>query len=267
MLLRRPLLVSKLKNARFDKAMSASTSYSAAASRAGVNVEASTTNNALENHPLRRQRAQDDSRGAQHRQKRSPSPAHIPSTEKVGEDVYVLTLLTDQAHHKRMTGLRDTYFPKHLNKLGAHLTLFHALPGSRLDDHILPTIRDVASKTGKFPIHAVKPFRLKHGVAISVAKNNGSTQAQEMHRALQRPWLEAGFLSDQDQGGCRVHYTVMNKVDDDAKVAKALGELQGDFRGDWGVAEGLGLWRYERGYWKWQQRFDFGNEHHDGVQE
>lgn len=193
-------------------------------------------------------------------QKRCPSPAHIPVTEKEGESVYVLTLLTDQAHHKRMTALREKYFPRRINKLGAHLTLFHALPGSRLNDHILPTIQDVVSKSTSFKVHAVKPFRLKRGMAISVAKNHGSIQAQEIHHALQQPWLDAGFLSEQDQGGCRVHYTVMNKVDDETEIGKALDELQEDFRGDWGVAEGLGLWRYDKGYWRWERRFDFKRE-------
>lgn len=156
-----------------------------------------------------------------------------------------------------MTATRERYFPKRLNKLGAHLTLFHALPGSSMDEHILPIIQDVVSKTSAFKVHAVKPFRLKHGVAISVAKKHGSMQAHDIHGALQRPWLDAGFLSEQDRGECRIHYTVMNKVEDDLEVGRALNELQQDFDGDWGVAEGLGLWRYDKGYWRWEKRFSF----------
>lgn len=235
-------------------------SYSAAASQGGKNNEPSSTHTSSDSDRTHRQPRVNNGQtngAAERPQKRYPSPAHVPVTEKEGESVYVLTLLTDVAHHKRMTALRERFFPKHLNKLGAHLTLFHALPGSRLDDHILPTIQDVVAHTASFKVHAVKPFRLKRGMAISVAKNHGSVQAQELHDALQKPWLDAGFLSEQDRGACRIHYTVMNKVEDDAKVAKALSELENEFRGDWGVAEGLGLWRYHKGYWNWEKRFDF----------
>lgn len=258
MLLARRLSPSPTFVKHFARRTSALMSYSAAASQGGSNNEPasySITSNS-KNQP-RSQLFDGNGDSDTTRQKRSPSPAHLPVTQREGESTYVLTLLTDQAHHKRMTALRDKYFPEHINKLGAHLTLFHALPGSRLDDRILPTIHDVVSNTYSFKVHAVRPFRLKRGMAISVAKNHGSAQAQEVHNALQRPWLDAAFLSEQDQGGCRVHYTVMNKVDDDAEVEKALEELQGEFRGDWGVAEGLGLWRYDKGYWTWQRRFDF----------
>ena len=200
---------------------------------------------------------QSNSNPGSDRRKRSPSPAHVPVTATSDEDVYILTLLTDAAHHKRMTAIRDQYFPKRINKLEAHLTLFHALPASRMDSDLIPVIKSVASSTSAFKVHAVRPFRLKRGVAISVAKNTGSAQAQEVHNALQRPWLDAEFLSEQDRGGCRVHYTVMNKVEDEAVIQKALGDLGNDFRGDWGTAEGLGLWKYDRGFWRWEQRFDF----------
>lgn len=238
-------------------------SYSAAASQGGSNNDSAGIHLSSENRSQQPSSHESDKTGGQRQrgqQRRSPSPAHVPKKDKAEEDVYVLTLLTDQAHHKRMTAIRDKYFPKKLNKLGAHLTLFHALPGSRLDDQILPTIREVASKTASFDIHAVRPFRLKRGMALSVAKNHGSLQAQEVHEALQRPWLDAGFLSEQDRGGCRVHYTVMNKVEDEAEVANALQELQNGFQGDWGRAEGLGLWRYDRGWWRWEQRFNFSSE-------
>lgn len=242
----------------------AAMSYSAAASQGGSNNDpSSTTTHSSPDKQIRRSGASGHGEHSAPRHKRSPSPAHVPVTETEDESVYVLTLLTDPQLHKHLTAIRDKYFPRRINKLGAHLTLFHALPGSRLHDHILPTIQDVASQTSRFKVHAVKPFRLKHGIAISVAKNSGTSQAQELHHALQQPWLKAGFLSDQDQGGCRIHYTVMNKVDDEQEIEAAMEELQQDFRGDWGVAEGLGLWRYDKGFWRWQRRFDFKSEAND----
>ncbi|KAK0888358.1 hypothetical protein LTR02_016383 [Friedmanniomyces endolithicus] len=167
------------------------------------------------------------------------------------------TLLTDQQHHDRMTRLRTQYFPKRINKLDAHLTFFHALPGSKLESAVIPVLQDVAQHTAPFRLLATKPFRLKHGIALSVAKTQGAQQAQGVHRALLEPWLKEGFLSEQDRGRCNVHYTIMNKVDDELQIAKALEEVRDSFKPDAGTAEGLGLWRYDRGWWRWERRSDF----------
>jgi hypothetical protein len=35
-------------------------------------------------------------------------------------------------------------------------------------------------------------------------------------------------------------------------------EVVGSWKGDRGTVVGLGLWRYERGYWKWVEVFEFG---------
>lgn len=193
---------------------------------------------------------------------RSRSPQQSPRQDAEEEDVYVLTLLTDQTHHERMTEIRDKYFPKKINKLAAHLTLFHALPGSRLEGSLIPTIKDVASRSSRFSITAKQPFRLgKRGIAIAVPQNQGGKQAKEIRNALQAPWKQQGILSQQDAqptGRMFPHYTVMNKVDDDAEVRKAEEELQNGFVPDQGVVEGLGLYLYDKGWWRRVRRFDFG---------
>ncbi|OQO13464.1 hypothetical protein B0A48_01692 [Cryoendolithus antarcticus] len=192
--------------------------------------------------------------------KRSPSPSHVPRTQSKDENVYILTLATDVRHHKAMTALRNQYFPTKLNKLAAHLTLFHALPGSLLESNIIPHIETVAAQTKQFDVHAAKPFRMKHGFAISVPKAEGGAAAQAVHAELQQKWADDGFLSEQDRGGCRVHYTIMNKVDEEADVAKAFEEVSDEWKGDWGTVEGLSLWRYERGWWKLQRKFEFAKK-------
>lgn len=188
-----------------------------------------------------------------------PSPSHIPRTgAEEEENVYVLTLLTDKPLHDRMTSLRKKYFPQRINKLAAHLTLFHALPESKLDSVIIPTILDVTRRTAPFRVAATEPFRMKKGFAISVSTPHGGRQAQQVHRQLQEVWKADGqWLSDQDAGGCRVHYTLMNKVDDEVEVQNALDELKGYWKGDDGNAEGLALWRYDRGFWRWERKFSF----------
>jgi hypothetical protein len=49
----------------------------------------------------------------------------------------------------------------------------------------------------------------------------------------------------------------MNKVDDEVAVSRAFGEVVGEFQGDFGTAEGLALWRYDRGFWRADRRFLF----------
>lgn len=189
--------------------------------------------------------------------KRSPSPSHVPRTNEPEESVYVLTLLTDRAHHDRMTTLRTKYFPRKLNKLAAHLTLFHALPGSKLESSIIPKIEELASRTSAFRIRADAPFRMKKGFAVSVSE--GGKQGTAIHRSLQGTWKAEGFLTDQDAGGARLHYTLMNKVDDELTVSGAYQELVENWHCDEGTVEGLALWKYERGYWKWERKFQFGH--------
>lgn len=186
---------------------------------------------------------------------RPPSPAHIPRTNAPESEVYVLTFLTDTKHHDILTGMRKKYFPPKLNKLDAHLTLFHALPGSKLEDEILPVLQDVAGSTRQFQILAATPFRLRKGIAIGVPKSHGGEDARTVHSKLKCQWQS--FLSDQDAGGFAAHYTIMNKVDDGKEVDKAFQDVEEQWKPCGGTAMGLSLWRYERGYWKWQSNFDF----------
>ncbi len=192
-----------------------------------------------------------------HSTRRSPSPSHVPKTGSPERETYVLTLMTDNEHHARLTRIREQYFPAKLNKLAAHLTLFHALPGSRLETEIVPILRAVASASSTFRIHAGKVFRLKRGMAIDVAEDEGSAEARKIHNALQQLWHDASFLSEQDAGRCRIHYTIMNKVDQEGEVDKAFEAMKTSWKGDWGIAEGLGLWRYDRGFWRFKEKFDF----------
>jgi hypothetical protein len=205
------------------------------------------------------------SKTPQPRQKRTTSPSHIPKTAQK-EPVYVLTLLTDKAHHDRMTALRNKYFPPKLNKLAAHLTLFHALPESKLESTVIPTIRRVAAEWQPFSVNAAKPFRMKKGILISVPKNQGGDMAQKVHKELLGDWEGEGWLSEQDAGGIRVHYTIMNKVDDEGKVADAMDEVSASWQPDQGTVVGLALWRYERGYWKWVEAFKFSEKEDENVQ-
>ena len=238
----------------------ASQSYAAAARQAGTSQNEGPSTASASHHKVE---------NASNKPRRtSPSPSHIPQTGAAEEEVYILTLLTGKAHHQRMTELRRKYFPKHLNKLAAHLTLFHALPGSRLDSDIVPVIEDIARNTQPFSITAHHAFRLgRRSIAIDVPYKSGGAEAKQVRDALQEPWKQQGFLSEQDAGRTGrafPHYTIMNKVDDEVEVQKALEELQRDFRPDRDVISGLGLYRYDRGFWRWVKNYDFAQAEREG---
>ncbi|KAK5952721.1 hypothetical protein OHC33_006313 [Knufia fluminis] len=222
-----------------------------------------------------------------------------PNVEGYSNDQpsYVLSLWTDRAHNDSMNSLRKTYFPPKLNKIPAHITLFHALPGSKLESDVLPAIRHIASRTPPYRVRATNPMRLSHGVGIKVADDidhaNDSTRGRNMtrivHAELRKKWGE--WLSEQDSTPPRFHYTVMNKVNNERVVEQALAQLEESFkRGEdvsggkfdhsgknndrldeegegtdrhqklafVGEVQGLILWRYERsGHWADPEQFKF----------
>ncbi|KAF4543135.1 RNA ligase/cyclic nucleotide phosphodiesterase [Lasiodiplodia theobromae] len=179
---------------------------------------------------------------------------HQPRTSQEESDVYVLTLDTTPSLSQPLTALRDEHFPIHLNHTSAHLTMFHALPGSEMTG-IVAALQEHCRNTRPFKLTTGAPFRMKRGVGISV---QASKAAQRLHKELQRRWAE--MLSAQDQQGWRPHWTVQNKVDDEAAVEKTMDQVQHEFQGAEGLAKGCTLWRYESGgRWKFERGFDFGS--------
>lgn len=189
--------------------------------------------------------------------KRSTSPHYTPKTASPEKNVYVLTLLTDQKHHQTLTKMRKQYFPPRLNRLDAHLTLFHALPGSELETAIRPKLSEIAQSTSPFSILAATPFRLNKGIAIGLPKAKGGDDARNVHTQLKGAWKD--FLSRQDSGGFAAHYTIMNKMDDESAVQNAFDEVEANWKGCHGTAEGLSLFLYDRGNWVHMEDFRFGS--------
>ena len=183
------------------------------------------------------------------------NPTNLPKNAPDAEQVYILTLLTSTAHHETMTGLRTKYFPRHLNKLASHITLFHALPATHLEQ-ITHDLTTLASRTSPFTITATTPFRMARGVGITVPPAKGGDQARAVFVELQRMWHP--WLSRQDRGASfRPHYTIMNKVDDQAAVDSAMHEVKTEFPGSEGRVNGLSLFRYDRGWWRGEREFLF----------
>ncbi|KAJ9635172.1 hypothetical protein H2199_008658 [Coniosporium tulheliwenetii] len=125
----------------------------------------------------------------------TPQTFHTPRTSSPEQAVYVLTLTTTPSIHDPINTLRKRYFPQHLNRTPAHLTLFHALPHSRLET-LTSTLETLCTSTAPFAITTGAPFRMRRGVGVNVGR--GAEQAKRVHRELREAWME--FLSEQDAG-------------------------------------------------------------------
>jgi hypothetical protein len=200
--------------------------------------------------------------------KRSHQDPNIESPDT--ETKHVLTLNVTPTLREAMNHLRATYFPRHLNRLAAHLTLFHALPASQLDTHILPLLKSLAASTSSYHIRATTAVRMGKGVLIQAHHSAIPHQTTELHRKMQREW--AHFLSKQDMQNLRLHWTVMNKVEDKEVVKKVEGEVNQwlrekrkakdveERRKAEGFVTGLTLWEYADGWWVRPRIFSFLGE-------
>ena len=80
---------------------------------------------------------------------------------------------------------------------------------------------------------------------------------KQVHAGLREQWMS--YLSEQDQGGWKPHWTVMNKVNEENEVVKALEEVGKEMTENVseGEAVGLDLWRYDRGRWIFAKEYKF----------
>ena len=181
---------------------------------------------------------------------------HQPNTHGAEEHVYVLTLKLEDSLAKPMNQMRDQYFPRRLNRTGAHLTLFHALPHSQIEE-LEQDLSQLASNTKPFHVTTGGPFRMRMGVGVNV--DAGYQMMKDVHSQLKAQWMP--FLSEQDQGGFRPHWTVMNKVDEEKEVEHALNAVKKELSQSTkeGQAIGLELWKYDRGNWIFANEYTFGD--------
>ena len=153
----------------------------------------------------------------------------------------ILTLSLDPASQARFEGERRRYFPAKLNRIPAHISLFHALPGEELPA-IKQRLRTLAAAAAPFTVEVHDLVRLGRGVAYALR----APELQAMHEELRGAWLP--WLSRQDLQPFKPHIVVQNKVD--PTEARALYDrLNATFRPSTAEAAALLLWHYEGGPW------------------
>ena len=144
--------------------------------------------------------------------------------------------------------LRQAHFPVELNRVPAHLTLFHQLPpslerelGQRLAGHAaMPAPR--ASVGGI--------INLGRGTALAIR-----SEALEDIRADLANSLH-GLLTPQDQAPWRPHITIQNKVEP-SEARKLQQVLAGSYEARSIDIKGLAMWRYCDGPWKSLREYRF----------
>ena len=147
-----------------------------------------------------------------------------------------------------LDALRRAHFPPERNILPAHLTMFHALPPSALDD----ARRQLAHHASGGPPRALLAglMNLGSGVAFRVVSDDLDAIRADLADHFH------GALTAQDAHGWRPHVTIQNKVT--SSVARALViELERDFTArPLGIAA-LSLHRYLGGPWEAVARYPF----------
>jgi len=165
----------------------------------------------------------------------------------------ILTLTLDAANQAFFDEQRRLHFPPKINYLGAHLTLFHALPGEELAAIVADLEAAAAAQPAPLPLQVTGLKFMGRGVMYTL----DNPTLPGLHKRLQRQWQ--AWLTPQDQQGLRPHITVQNKVD--PAVARRLHEeLAADFQPFEALGTGLALWDYRGGPWELRQQFSFGDK-------
>ncbi len=161
----------------------------------------------------------------------------------------IVTLTLDPAAHAKLDALRCTYFPPERLHVGAHVTLFHALPGER-EVEIARSLAAACADTARFAVTIAGVRFLGRGVAYSVR----SAAASALRERLRGEF--ADHLTPQDRAPWQPHVTVQNKVAP-AAARQTAAKLAGRAPPGPATATGLGLWRYLGGPWQAAASFDF----------
>ncbi len=154
----------------------------------------------------------------------------------------IVTATMGAADQRYFDNLRAAHFPPERNHLAAHITLFHQLPPSSLDE-LDRLVRVIAADTPPPAAHLREVYSLGQGVAFRI---DSSALIAIRDRIADR---FAGMLTAQDRGTPRLHITVQNKVAP-AAARELLARLAADFRARPLEIAGLAAHHYLGGPWQ-----------------
>ncbi len=153
----------------------------------------------------------------------------------------ILTVVLDDASQAFFDRARERWFPAPLNFIGAHVTMFHHLPGDRLQS-IREHLVLLCAAQGPAGVDVTGLRSLGRGVAYALSM----PEIELLRSRLADLWRDD--LTAQDRQRWRPHVTVQNK-EPPAVARDLLTRLSGSFVPFRATATGLALWRYRGGPW------------------
>ena len=154
----------------------------------------------------------------------------------------ILTAEAEAFAAARFDALRRAHFPPERNQLKAHITMFHALPGSEADA-VLRQVVAAARGVPPIEVEVAGVRSLGTGVALTLRAEALDRLRADLAHSF------AGVLTAQDAQGWRAHVTVQNKVTGVAAKA-TLNALAAGFAPWRFRVIGVGVWRYDGGPWE-----------------
>lgn len=161
-----------------------------------------------------------------------------------------MTALLDGQSARTLEALRQRYFPAALNRVPAHLTLFHHLPGEDLRA-VSERVTALCSGHRALPFGIAGTRFLGRGVALEIT----CPPLVALREVLAAEWRDR--LTAQDRQGYRPHVTIQNKVT--PAEARTTQERLFDVLPIAGELHGLRLWHYRGGPWEEAGRFGFAS--------
>jgi len=154
----------------------------------------------------------------------------------------IVSALFGRRDQAEFDALRRAHFPPERNVLSAHLTLFHHLPPSALDE--LKHRLNAATRGVRAPVaRAAGLMSLGRGVAVKIESPGLIAIRRDLCEAF------AALLTPQDAGGWRPHVTIQNKVA--PSMAKLLLTALGtEFQPRAVEIAGIGTYYYRGGPWE-----------------
>lgn len=180
-----------------------------------------------------------------------PAPAGPTPIAPEDDAPLIITADLDDASFAYLDDLRMRYFPARLNKVPAHVSLFHHLPCTALRT-VTEAVANLCAEREGFDLRPTKPRFLGRGVALAYE----SSELLACHGALARQW--APWLTAQDRQPFRPHVTIQNKVP--PNEARALYERIRMIEPQTCRVEGIRIWRYLGGPWAHVSTIRFGGQ-------
>ena len=142
----------------------------------------------------------------------------------------------------RFEALRRAHYPATLNRVPAHVSLFHHLPGRELEA-VRRRLKAVCGQVAPPPVVVSGLKSLGGGVAYRLQ----SPVLDDVRAELAAGWDT--LLIPQDRAGFQAHVTVQNKVTSGAARA-TLQALEAGFVAFSTRALAVAVWRYCDGPWE-----------------